>query len=197
MSGSGSSSSTTARFVVTTVSLRPCRWRASWSVDVPMSIITVWPSSTSAAAAAPSRSLTSKRSTSICENPGSRPFSTAPPWTRSSLPSRASAWRSRRTVISDTPKLSARSDTCAVPAADGAQDLLASLCGQERHRPNRTVVNRSRPTSISFERRRGGSSTRTRAAGAGTTGPDRPCRSRARRGSSSRSGRRRPRNPGR
>ena len=44
MSGSGSSSSTTARFVVTTVILCPCRWRASWSVDVPMSTITVMPS---------------------------------------------------------------------------------------------------------------------------------------------------------
>ena len=56
---------------MTTVILRPCRWRASCSVDVPMSIITVCPSATSAAAAAPRRSLTSRRSTSICENAGS------------------------------------------------------------------------------------------------------------------------------
>src|SRR4051812_27942702 len=114
MSGSGSSSSSTARFVVTTVTRRPCRWRAICSVEVPMSIITVWPSSTSAAAAAPRRSLTSKRSTSIWANPGS-PLPTAPPCTRSSFPSAASALRSRRTVISDTPKLSARSATWAAP----------------------------------------------------------------------------------
>src|SRR3954464_4273181 len=55
MSGSGSSSSSTARFVVTTVTLRPCRWRAICSVEVPMSIITVWPSSPRAAAAPPRR----------------------------------------------------------------------------------------------------------------------------------------------
>ena len=40
---------------------------------------------------------------------------TAPPRTRSSFPSRASSRRSRRTVISDTPKLCARSLTCAGP----------------------------------------------------------------------------------
>src|SRR3954447_3681090 len=114
MPGSGSSCSSTARFVVTTVTRRPRRWRASCSVEVPMSIITVWPSSTSAAAAAPMRSLTSKRSTSVWANPGSPP-PTPPPCTRPSLPPRASALRAGRTVISDTPKLSARSATWAVP----------------------------------------------------------------------------------
>ena len=44
---------------MTTVMREPRRWRAACSVVVPMSIITVWPSVTSAAAAAPIRSLAS------------------------------------------------------------------------------------------------------------------------------------------
>ena len=114
---------------------------------------------------------------------------TAPPWTRSSLPSRASALRSRRTVISDTPKLSARSETCAGPAADGAQDLLAALSGKKRHRDG-TLVNRSdRLLSASNDawRNRLERELQLRAR----LRPDRPSRSPARRGSSSRSGTRR------
>ncbi len=98
-----------------TVMSRPCRWCAACSVVVPMSIITVWPSRTRRAAAAPMRSFASKRSTAVSANGRSVLALTAPPRTRSSLPSRASARRSRRTVISDTPKLPASSDTCVEP----------------------------------------------------------------------------------
>src|SRR5258708_7431830 len=47
-----------------TVSVRPCRWRDACSVVVPMSIMTVWPSLISAAAAAPIASLAAERSIS-------------------------------------------------------------------------------------------------------------------------------------
>jgi hypothetical protein len=80
-----------------------------------MSIITVCPSWTSAAAAAPIRFFASKRSITVSANGRSVLAFTAPPRTRSSLPSRASARRSRRTVISDTPKLAASSATCPEP----------------------------------------------------------------------------------
>src|SRR4051794_5452584 len=80
-----------------------------------MSIITVWPSLIRAAAAAPIASLASKRSMTVSSNGGSALTLTAPPRTRSMRPSRASSSRSRRTVISDTPKLVASSVTCVAP----------------------------------------------------------------------------------
>ena len=134
MSGSGSSSSITARFVVTTVIFLPCRWRAICSVEVPMSIITVWPSSTSDAAAAPRRSLTSKRSTSICEKPGSWPECIG-----AAVDALELAVARQRVQIAAHGHLRHAEALGQVghvrgAAAHGAQDLLTALCGQERHR---------------------------------------------------------------
>ena len=118
---------------MTTVMLRPCRWCAACSVVVPMSIITVAPSATSAAAAAPIRSLAAKRSTAVSSNGGSPAACTAPPRTRSSLPFSASSRRSRRTVISDTPKLAARSLTCVEPDCT-ARSIAWRRCAGSRGR---------------------------------------------------------------
>ena len=119
---------------MTTVTLRPRRWRASWSVVVPMSIITVCPSATSSAAARPIRSFSARRSTAICSNGGSSRSLTAPPCTRLSRPSSASCARSRRTVISDTVEAlrRARPPRRSAPRADGVEDQLSALCCEHR-----------------------------------------------------------------
>ena len=122
---------------MTTVILRPCRWRASCSVDVPMSIITVWPSSTSAAAAAPRRSLTSKRSTSICEKPGSAESHRAAVDALELAVARQRAEVAAHGHLRHAEALGEIGDVRG-PAADGAQDLLASLGGKKGHRLNAT-----------------------------------------------------------
>ena len=98
-----------------------------------MSIITVCPSSTSAAAAAPRRSLTSKRSTSICEKPGSlRGVHGAAVDALELAVARQRVQIAAHGHLRHAEALGQVGDVRGA-AADGAKDLLAALCGQERH----------------------------------------------------------------
>ena len=133
MSGSGSSSSTTARLVVTTVILRPCRWRAICSVEVPMSIITVIPSCTIAAAAraeavldveALDLDLREARLGAGVDRAAVDAFELAVARQRAEVaPDRHLRHAEALGQVGDVRG----------PVADGAQDLLASLSGKKGH----------------------------------------------------------------
>ena len=117
---------------MTTVIRRPCRWRAACSVVVPMSIITVWPSSTSAAAAAPIRSFASNRSTADSSNGGSPP---APHRAAADPLDHPRAGELAQVApdghLRHAERLRQIADV-GRPGTDGAQDLLAPPCGDQR-----------------------------------------------------------------
>ena len=105
---------------------------ASAKVVVPADSAMAVPGATRAAAARAMASFCGCSSTDLASKPGSwllgAPGSTAPPCTFSIRPARASASRSRRMVISDTPRRWVRSLTRALPARRMSSKISDCRC---------------------------------------------------------------------
>ena len=132
-------SATQTELVTTVRSGMRARCPVSACVVVPAETAMAMPGCTSSAAAAAIASFSRRRCTDFAAKPGSdddgSATASAPPWTFSRRPSRCSATRSRRTVMSETPSSSTRSVTRTVP----------SRLSSERIRPRRWAASIRRP----------------------------------------------------
>ncbi len=119
--GCSSRSAIRSELVTTVRPSTACRCRATAKVVVPAARAIAEPGGTSAAAARAIASLAGSSQCALVSNPGSpldgASTRTAPPCTLCTRPRRASASRSRRTVMSDTPRSRTSSVTRTPPRA--------------------------------------------------------------------------------